>query len=303
MNSMYKLPEYTMIKFRDKEGDIDKSYEVLKLGINAKEYNMSFKQADPKQNAEPIQTYQNSSVGGLGIERTKNLMMQKMKNESQLISGSFSDIQSLRTNAQAMIDLAQQIRAKINIKKDQPENEAKELNGILSKIGFIDPVTKEVAGRDYYFKLAEQINEYFCDYFAKNPNIKVLTLIDAYCIYNRARGGNTVSPKDMTQALDHFKSISQKVLLKEFNKEMIVLHTKDYTNENILVSVVHFMEEKKEDFITVNDLARVINAKNVILEKILIDDLLRNGFLCVDESDFDIRYYQNTILNYKRPSY
>jgi hypothetical protein len=62
-----------------------------------------------------------------------------------------------------------------------------EINGVLYSIGFIDPVTKETSGRDYYRDLADQIKLFFIDYFNKN-GVGILTLIDAYCIYNLARG-------------------------------------------------------------------------------------------------------------------
>ena len=232
-------------------------------------------------------------------------MKQKMAQQNQMIQGSFSDIQSLRQNAKEMIELAQQIRAKINLAQQQQQQggstqqSQSELNSVLSKIGFIDPVTKEVAGSEYYLLLAEQINDYFNDYFIKNPSVKVITLIDAYCIYNRARGGNTVSPKDMQQALKNFKSVSNKIMIKNFNNEMIVLHTKDFSNQNILNLVTQFMKQKKEEFVTVNELTKILNVKNVILEKILIEDMLNGGYLLIDEYDLDVRYYLNKIREYK----
>lgn len=71
-----------------------------------------------------------------------------------------------------------------NMKSDETMNE---ISQVLSSIGFIDPVTKEVSGRDFYRQLGIQMNEYFTEYFKKS-NDKMITLIDAYCIYNRARG-------------------------------------------------------------------------------------------------------------------
>ena len=54
-------------------------------------------------------------------------------------------------------------------------------------MGFIDPVTKETSGKDYYIELGAQIKDFFISYFEKN-NEGILTLIDAYHYYNRARG-------------------------------------------------------------------------------------------------------------------
>ena len=134
------------------------------------------------------------------MDRVKNMMRGKLETQQQMIQGAFTDIHSLRQNAEQMIDIAAQIKNKIaNNSNNKSEND--EINSVLSKIGFIDPITKEVAGSEYYIKLGEQINQFFMDYFSKNSKTKALILIDAYCLYNRARIGNTISPKDMKQAI------------------------------------------------------------------------------------------------------
>jgi hypothetical protein len=112
-----------------------------------------------------------------------------MQENTDLITGSFSDITSLKNNAQQMIDLSEQIRTKLGSTiKDNTDPAIQEISQVLSSIGFIDPVTKETSGKNYYIELAKQINVFFNDYFSNNKNVGIITLIDAYCIYNRARG-------------------------------------------------------------------------------------------------------------------
>jgi hypothetical protein len=62
-----------------------------------------------------------------------------------------------------------------------------EINQVLTSIGFVDPVTRETSGKSYFTDLANQIYNYFTNYFNKEE-IGILSLIDAYCIYNRSRG-------------------------------------------------------------------------------------------------------------------
>ncbi len=81
--------------------------------------------------------------------------------------------------------MAQVMREKLS--SVNQDSKLGEINGILSKIGFIDPVTKETSGKDYYDELGKQINDFYVDYFNKN-SLGILTLIDAYHYYNRARG-------------------------------------------------------------------------------------------------------------------
>ena len=36
----YTLPKYAMIKFRGKDSNIDQSYNIFKIGLNSKEWNV-----------------------------------------------------------------------------------------------------------------------------------------------------------------------------------------------------------------------------------------------------------------------
>ncbi|MCQ2820027.1 MAG: EAP30/Vps36 family vacuolar-sorting protein, partial [archaeon] len=307
MNTAYVLPKHVYLKFDDKKADYNKSYEMLKMAINAKEYNISHKPTPSESqesknnqgegNTENDTPYNKADASmGFGAERVKNIMMRRVEQQNQMTKSSFADIDALRKNAKEMIDLAQQIRAKVNLNNDK--SLSSEIANVLGKIGFVDPITKEVAGSDYYLNLAQQINMYFTEYFQRNSDVKVLTLIDAYCIYNRARGGNTISPKDMMQALNNFNNIHTNIMIKEFNKELTVIHTNQFSNENILYMVKEYMQKNNVGYITNSDLAIIINAKNVLLEKILIEDLLVNGFLLLDEAELDTKYYLNWIIKY-----
>ena len=291
MNTQITYPKNIEIKFKKESGDINKAFNQLQKAMNLKAYNNSYLPKEENKIEEVNGVYNSNITSGIGMGRIKNIMNQKIEKDSKLISSSFSGIENLRKNAESMIELAKEIRVKLG-------NQNSELNGILSKIGFVDPVTKEVSGSDFYLNLGEQINEFFCQYFSSNPNIKVLTLIDAYCIYNRARGANTISPKDMTQALKYFEKNNYQIMVKNFNNEMIVLHSKEYSNKNILAMVNDYMSKSGHNYIEMNDMKKIINVDNVLLEKILIEDMLINGDLLIDEDDLEVRYYLNNILNY-----
>jgi hypothetical protein len=142
-----------------------------------------------KPEPDQVDSSKSVQVVGMGLERAKNIIRTQMQENTELISGSFSDIGSLKSNAQQMIDLSQQIRSKLGSSmKSDGDPALIEINQVLQSIGFIDPVTKETSGKNYYMELAGQINEFFNDYFSNSKNVGIITLIDAYCIYNRARG-------------------------------------------------------------------------------------------------------------------
>ena len=261
-SSRYVFPKYAQIKFSDKNADMDKSYQFLQAGIKAKEYELSHQPKPSPQTQggiNPNYITPQPKVTGLGMDRVKNMVRGKLETQNRIIQGSFTDIHSL------------------------------------------SPITKEVAGSEYYVKLGEQINQFFMDYFAKNPKTKALTLIDAYCLYNRARTGNTISPKDMKQAIKQLTDgkVMHDIIIKNFNNEMIVIQTPEFSGKNILALIKKFMQEKKQHHIDMKDLSNILHIENVLLEKTIIEDMLNNGLILIDESDLDVRYYLNIILPYQ----
>ncbi len=47
--------------------------------------------------------YVPNQVSGLGIERTKNIIISQIDDQNKAIKGSFTDIQSLKANAEQMV--------------------------------------------------------------------------------------------------------------------------------------------------------------------------------------------------------
>ena len=149
-------PIYIKLIFNS-EHNIDKAFDFLKRALELKDYLKSFVK-QKNENEMEIKTLQKSfSVKqmGLGLQRVENIQKSKILYDSMLINNSFTGLNNLRENAEKLISLAQEIRVKLNSKKSENNtNQILDINKILSKIGFIDPVTREVSGSDYYYELA-----------------------------------------------------------------------------------------------------------------------------------------------------
>jgi hypothetical protein len=108
LNSSYNLPKYTMIKFKSKESNIDEVYSILKIALGAREWNVIVflsKTSRIKKKSPIIEEpkYVPNQVSGLGIERTKNIIISQIDDQNKAIKGSFTDIQSLKANAEQMV--------------------------------------------------------------------------------------------------------------------------------------------------------------------------------------------------------
>jgi len=51
----------------------------------------------------------------------------------------------------------------------------------------------------------------------------VLALVDVYCMYNRARGTDLISPEDLIIACEKLNMISDKVILRTFSSGLKAL--------------------------------------------------------------------------------
>ena len=51
--------------------------------------------------------------------------------------------------------------------------------------------------------------------------------------------------------------------------------------------------------VNLTDFTEIISVKNQLLSKILIEEMLDQGLLASDESELELSYYENKILNYK----
>ena len=89
------------------------------------------------------------------------------------------------------------------------------------------------------------------------------------------------------------------IIIKNFNNEMIVIQTPEFSGKNILALIKEFMQDNKQGHIDLNDLKNILYIENFLLKKTIIEDMLNSGLILIDESDLDVRYYLNIILPYQ----
>ena len=127
--------------------------------------------------------------------------------------------------------------------------EENELEDILHTIGMISPVTKCSAGRLYHQELSRQLADFllrgiyavYVQYFMPqcyaniymyifvcmiSGNILkrlggIASLVDLYCLYNRARGTELVSPDDFLKAAESINNLNCGLLYKKYKSGVI----------------------------------------------------------------------------------
>jgi ESCRT-II complex subunit VPS36 len=83
---------------------------------------------------------------------------------------------------------------------------------------FTSHVSKEISGKKFYVDLAQEIEKFLNNVIESERFSGVIGLVDLYCLYNRARGTDLVSPGDLNIACIGLSEFSNKYMLKTYKK-------------------------------------------------------------------------------------
>merc|ERR1712146_96132 len=165
----------------------------------------------------------------------------------------FGDLDQLMQKATELVSimskyseiLANKKREKVKESSSSSNNEeetkeALQLEEMLLQIGISNPITKQAVGGDggaYLREIAHEINDFLSTDFNQNglsllmEKGGIMTLQDVYCMYNRARGTNLISPGDMVEACQIMNSLNLPIELFQYKTGVKVLQSRNYSTE------------------------------------------------------------------------
>ncbi|KAK7261400.1 hypothetical protein RIF29_27709 [Crotalaria pallida] len=65
----------------------------------------------------------------------------------------------------------------------------------------------------------------------------IINLIDIYCLFNRARGTELISPDDLLQACSLWEKFDVPVVLRKFDSGVMVIQTKSHSDEEVISKI------------------------------------------------------------------
>lgn len=116
-----------------------------------------------------------------------------------------------------MVLIAEQIKVKLARKElDADSEEVKEIQSVMFNMGidsnFSAQVSKDTSGKQFHQELARELERFLGNVIDKHGG--VVGLVELYCMYNRARGTDLVSPEDIAIAAQAMDRVSSKFMLK-----------------------------------------------------------------------------------------
>jgi ESCRT-II complex subunit VPS36 len=111
--------------------------------------------------------------------------------------------------------------------------EMKEIKQVMFNMGmdsgFESVVDKNIAGKNYHNELASEVERFLTKVIDKFGG--VLGLIDLYCMYNRARGADMISPDDLKVVCDKLHSNSSLYQVKTYGSGVKTIQSRTFSED------------------------------------------------------------------------
>jgi ESCRT-II complex subunit VPS36 len=222
-------------------------------------------------------------IGGI-----KQTMDTEKKQAQDTIGSAFSDMASLREKARDLSALAQQLKSYEEETKDE---ELREIRGVMSTLGFTTGVTEETAGKNFHQQLAREL----CDFVYPHCEAAggLISLYDVYCLYNRSRPSDMISPTDLLNACKLMQKLSMPLVLHEFKSGIKTLQISVRSDAQIMERVMGMI--RSNEHLSVVQLSSLMNVSPIVAKQYLLIGEDR-GLLCRDDSVEGLHFYENRLV-------
>uniref|UniRef100_A0A4W4GF72 Vacuolar protein-sorting-associated protein 36 n=1 Tax=Electrophorus electricus TaxID=8005 RepID=A0A4W4GF72_ELEEL len=294
----YQNSKFSYIKLSFKEHGQIEFYRRLTEEMIQKRWE-STPASQPITATAGLKTGRTRAVGIVGIERK---LEEKRKETDKNISEAFEDLSKLmekvrlsvitfHTAAKEMVELSRSIASKIKDKQgDITEDETIRFKSYLLSMGIANPVTREThgSGTHYHMQLARQLGDILQAPLEERGGMMALT--EVYCLVNRARGMELLSPEDLVNACKMFESLKLPLRLRVFDSGVMVVQLQSHSEEEMIASAIDSVSEKGS--LTAEEFGKLLGLSVLLAkERLLLAEKM--GHLCRDDSVEGLRFYPN----------
>ncbi|GMH71687.1 hypothetical protein TrST_g1407 [Triparma strigata] len=267
------------------KSDLQKTIlEKLTQALERKEWKNDDSETSKKR---PDEGFKASGAGIGGIIRRKK---EKQSVASKQIDEAFDgDLESLMRNAKNVITLATKCKAKLS--REDGGGEVDELSKMLEGMGIVGGVTKDSAGDNYTSQLAREINDWLIPTLhnkSKTSSTPIINVTDVYVMYNRARGVDFISPKDLIMGLEHAEKMFKGFKRKDFMGVKCVVG-KQFREDIVASKILNWVEESGK---TVDFLSKNLGV-NEVMGKCIVEEVEGGGKLVRDEGVEGTKFFKN----------
>ncbi|KAG2772586.1 hypothetical protein JG687_00003510 [Phytophthora cactorum] len=284
----------SFLKLSFKDGGRDDFFNPLQASLKRK----AWKDTQPSHLADRRLVKRQFNAADAGIAGIMRRQQEAQKETTELAATAFSDLANLMLKARDMVSLIERYvdtqKAVESTGEDgtttSREDDINKLSSLMLDMGITSPVTRENSGAAYYEQLARQLAEYLSGHMPKNGGI--MTLSDIYCMFNRARGVELVSPDDLYHAALLQKKLKLGYSVRKFPGGLIVLQTDSHREDKVAVRLAMMAQKSSSGYITSTDVSVEMHTSFPLAwEYLKVAEEL--GKLCRDETFEGTNFYPN----------
>ncbi len=269
--------------------DRDDMLKLLEKALERRAWEVASRLEEKKRTSTTIA---NRKVGVDAI-LSKNAM--RHKEAARLTESAFEgDAESLLREATELVKIIQKYVVTLEKQEgsssdDQDAAAAAKLADMLQDMGMTSALTKnDVRGNAYFTTLARQLADFLAQKLQQVGGI--MTLTDVYCLYNRARGTNLISPEDLLQATSLMGSLHLGMSQREFPSGVKVVQLDAMSDEAVSLELRRLAEENVS--LTALQASRALHISALLAQEQLLA-AERLGHLCRDVTLEGMRFYPN----------
>ncbi|CAI5951846.1 unnamed protein product [Closterium sp. NIES-64] len=222
---------------------------------------------------------------------------------------AFSDLNALMAKASEMVKLAERMRQKLQQQQGAASGEiapslssssssssaaaaSEELQDLLLKMGIESPVTRETAGALYHRQLSRELADFIGPVLEKTGG--TMLLVDVYCIFNRARGTELISPDDLLKACSLWSSFTSPAVLRRFDSGILVVQLKTHSDEHVTRRIQELVStnEAQRVGVSIADVAQALGVSPAVAKEELLAAEAK-ALLCRDDAADGLRFFEN----------
>lgn len=157
-------------------------------------------------------------------------------------------------------------------------------------MGIANPVTRMSAGSMYHQELARQMAQFLKLGDQLGVRGGVMTLPDVFCLFNRARGTELISPDDLLDACNLLEGLRLGMHLRAFQSGVLVIQADDFSEAKVAQRVRALADTTVP--LTALDVASSLGV-SITLAQEFVKASENAGLLCRDESAQGALFYPN----------
>lgn len=236
-----------------------------------------------------------------GIGRIEHKLKSKHEATDKNITVAFKDLKQLMEMAKEMTKLSKSIASKIKEHGSQvTDDETVLFKSHLLELGIEQQIDMGLASKSsyssrdkYYEGLAREIAKIVRAVMERKRQDQ-LTLSEAYCCFNRARGLDLVSPDDIKSACERLQNIPEVQLkLVQYKSGLLVIQSQTCGDQDILGKTLDMV--KQSGCLTPLQFAsRSLVSVQLARQRLCEAESL--GKLCRDESTEGLKFYPNKFI-------